>query len=278
MIDGAELRDVAPPITPTAIAGAYTVGDGQANPPRTTRAFAAAAQRHGAHYRTGTQVHRLAVEGGRVTGLLVGDETVASEWVVLAAGAWSERLALGIGLDLPLRTRAPQMLLTDAAPSMLQPTVTGVGRQLSLKQLPTGEFLIGGGWPSDVLVDEAVMTGRVREESVAGSWAVATAVVPAVGKQRIAQRWCGLEAQCFDGVPLLGPAPVVDGLYLAAGFSGHGFQISPAVGRAIADALTGRPVEALNALSPARMLSFDPAAVAEFKTEPTGAIAAGLLG
>jgi len=278
MIDGPELLDVAPPITPTAIAGAYTVGDGQANPPKTTRAFAAAAQRHGARYRTGTAARGLAVAGDRVIGLMAGDETITAEWVVLATGAWSERLALGIGLDLPLRTRAPQMLLTDAAPSMLQPTVTGVGRQLSLKQLPTGEFLIGGGWPSDVLVDEGAMTGRVREESVAGSWVVASAVVPAVRKQRIAQRWCGLEAQCFDGVPLLGRAPGLDGLYLAAGFSGHGFQISPAVGRAVADALMGHSVEALEGLSPARTLSFAPTAIAEFKSEPTGAMAAGLLG
>jgi sarcosine oxidase, subunit beta len=76
--------------------------------------------------------------------------------------------------------------------------------------------------------------------------------VPAVGQQRVAQAWCGLEAQAEDEIPLIGPAPHHSGLYLALGFSGHGFAIAPAVGRAVADELAGQPAPALDGLRPTR--------------------------
>jgi sarcosine oxidase subunit beta len=170
------------------------------------------------------------------------------------------------------------MLLTTPAEPLLAPTVSGVGRQLSLKQLPTGEFFIGGGWPSDIHVDGNDLSCRVRPDSISGSWEVATAVVPVVSRQQIARSWCGLEAQSFDGVPLIGVAPGLDGLFLATGFSGHGFQLSPAVGRAVANALDGKPTPELADLSPSRMAHFDPTAVEQFVSESGPALSIGLLG
>jgi sarcosine oxidase subunit beta len=254
IVDAAEVRQIAPGLGPTVLAAAYTPDDGQAHPPSTTRAFAAAAQRYGAEYSTDTRVVALEWDGRRLAGVTTNAGSVGAERTVLAAGAWSIRLAASIGLDLPLLIRGPQMLLTAPAPAALGPTVTASGRLLSLKQLPSGEYFIGGGWPSDILDAVDSLTCRVREDSVAGSWAVATAVVPAVASTSIADRWCGVEAEAFDGVPLIGPAPGYPGLFLAVGFSGHGFQISPAVGRAVADALSGeqKTVPELDPLSPAR--------------------------
>lgn len=85
----------------------------------------------------------------------------------------------------------------------------------------------------------------------------------------MARAWCGLEAESFDGIPFIGPLPGVEGLTLAAGFSGHGFALAPAVGRAVADQLAGLPTPELGALSPARMAGFDPAAVVAFISAPT---------
>lgn len=278
IIQGAELRTVAPAVTPGALAGAYTPDDGQAHPPSTTRAFASAAQRQGAQFTTGTRVDRLVRQGDRVTGVMAHAEHVVARWVVLAAGAWTPIIAASIGLELPLRARAPQMLLSSPATPVLAPTVTAAGRALSLKQLPSGEFFIGGGWPSDILEDGERLTCRVREDSIAGSWAVATAVVPLVGTQHVSRSWCGLEAECFDGVPLIGPARDCPGVYLAVGFSGHGFQIAPAVGRAVADALSGKPAPELEVLDPARVAHFDPAALAAYKAEPATARRGPTLG
>ena len=64
--------------------------------------------------------------------------------------------------------------------------------------------------------------------------------IPAVGEQKIARQWCGLEAQSFDGIPFIGAVPSFERLTVATGCSGHGFAIAPASGRAIADQLAGR--------------------------------------
>ena len=118
----------------------------------------------------------------------------------------------------------------------------------------------------------------MRPDSISGSWAVATAAVPVVGQQRIASSWCGLEAQCFDGVPLIVVVPGFDGLFLATGFSGHGFQLSPAVGRAVADALDGKRTPELAELSPSRIADFDPTSVEQFISESGSSLTIGLLG
>jgi sarcosine oxidase subunit beta len=188
---------------------------------------------------------------------------VAAETVVLAAGAWSDTLAATVGLRLPIRTRAFQMLRsTSAPPELLKPVVSALGRVLSLKQLPDGAFLLGGGWPGDPTPDRRGFT--VRQESIDGNWAEACAVLPAVGQQRLDRAWCGLEAESIDELPFVGQVPALDGLVVAVGFSGHGFAIAPAVGRAVADQIAGRVVPALDGLRPDRISRFDPAQVEQF--------------
>lgn len=246
---GVEARRLAPGLVGTVVAAAWSLADGQANPVATTRAFAAAATARGAVYHTGTAA-RLLRDGDRVRAVAAGAETLAGDAIVVAAGAWSAGLLRQIGVHLSIAPRAPQMILTEPAQPVLAPTITGTGRALSLKQLPDGSYFIGGGWPSDVDADR--MTCAVRDDSVRGSWQVATEIFAPLRTCRIQQAWCGLEAQSADGVPLIGPVPGVAGLYVAAGFSGHGFQLSPAVGAAVAASLHGEPAPELEPLSPAR--------------------------
>lgn len=249
IVSAAEARTLAPGIADTVIAGAFSPGDGQANPVKTTRAFAAAAAARGVSYRTGVPA-RLLREEDTVRGAVAGGDTFTADTIVVAAGAWSAGLAGQIGVHLSIAPRGPQMILTDPAPPVLAPTITGSGRALSLKQLPTGAYFIGGGWPSDV--DTGRMTCTVRDDSVRDSWRVATEVFAPLRTCRIRQAWCGLEGESADGVPLIGPVPGVAGLYIAAGFSGHGFQLAPAVGAAVAASLHGERDPGLDPLSPTR--------------------------
>jgi sarcosine oxidase, subunit beta len=96
----------------------------------------------------------------------------------------------------------------------------------------------------------------MRPSSIQGNWATASELLPAVGEQRIARSWCGLEALSSDDIPLVGVIPGLDGLTLAVGFSGHGFALAPAVGRSVADQIEGRPTPELDGLSPNRMINF----------------------
>src|SRR5215207_1741130 len=148
LLDGKEAREVVPVLSETVSAASYSPKDGQADPVLTTRAFVAAAERHGAEYWTDTATLSLIVEGSRVTGLRTARGDVSADAIVLAAGAWTDELALTAGLKLPIRTRVPQILISSPAPlGTLVPVMGTAGRRLSLKQLRTGEFMLGGGWP-----------------------------------------------------------------------------------------------------------------------------------
>jgi sarcosine oxidase subunit beta len=263
LLDRHEVRALVPSVAEQVVAGSYSPADGQADPALTTRAFAAAARSSGVSYWMDTAAEALRTRGHRVIGVRTERGDVDADTVVLAAGAWSDELACGIGLRLPIRTAVYQMLRSTPAPDhLLQPVLSSIGRSLSLKQLGDGAFLVGGGWPGDVIPGRRGYA--VRESSVALNWAAACAVLPAVATQRVERVWCGLEAQSIDDLPFIGRVAGCDGLVLAVGFSGHGFALAPAVGRAVADAVLGRPAPELDALAPARIQRFDAAEVTAF--------------
>jgi sarcosine oxidase subunit beta len=266
LLDAKDTHEIVPALAAQVIAASYSPADGQADPPRSTRAFADAAQRLGATYWTETECTGLTVSGARLTGARTSREDVSAAQGVLAAGAWSDDLTGAVGLRLPIRMQALQMLRSSPAETGILTPVLGVmSRRLSLKQLPDGAFLLGGGWPGDVA--KARRGYEMHHESMSGNWAEAVAVLPAVGEQQIARAWCGLEAMSIDNIPFIGPVPGLDGLTIATGFSGHGFAISPAVGRAVADQLAGQPTPELAGLSPARIAAIPAAQVNAFLRE-----------
>jgi sarcosine oxidase subunit beta len=266
VLSAPEMRERFPGLTSHAVAGLYSRADGQAHAGRTARAFAAAAARQGAMLRFSREAC-LVISGGAVQGLRFADgETVQAPQVVVAAGAWSAALLAACGVTLPLRARALQMLLSEVAAPGLAPTVTAVGRNLSLKQLPSGQFMVGGRWFAACSGGDFAAATPIADQ-VARQWATAVAVLPALAGLRLSQVWAGVEAQSIDGLPFIGPA-AIDGLYLATGFSNHGFQISPAVGELVADALAGLPAPLLAAFAPSRPLLHTTAELTAFVDEP----------
>ncbi|HKB25078.1 MAG TPA: FAD-binding oxidoreductase [Methylomirabilota bacterium] len=239
-LDAAAARRLVPGVAPGCLGAAYCAIDGQAGAPETVQAFATAARRLGARVEEGVGARALVVERGRVVGVVRTDGVrERCDVAIVAAGVWSAPLLAALGIHLPLATRPLQMLLTAPAPRALAPVVGCFDRKLSLKQLDDGAYLIGGGWPARV-VDEAANRWEVLDASVRGSLEVARTVYPALAGGPLARSWAGLEAFTPDELPVLGPVPGVDGLLVAAGFSGHGFALVPAVGDVLARSALGR--------------------------------------
>ena len=262
-VSGNDFARLAPALTRRALLGAFTPGDGQAHPARTARAFTAAAVRAGATTRFGEVAHIDAEAGAAV--LHVGPQRLSAERIVLAGGAWSVTMLDRLGLVLPLRWRGLTMLLSEVAAPLLGPTVTAVGRNLSLKQSPSGQMMVGGRWLADPV--EGAVEARPVPANLAPQWAGAVALVPAMASLGLAQTWAGVEAQTIDSLPFLGPAPLRN-LYVATGFSNHGFQISPEIGAQVAaDLLSGeQPLLAPFRLD--RAVATDAAGIARFRSEP----------
>jgi sarcosine oxidase subunit beta len=240
IVDETAMRRLAPGLSRECLGGVHSALDGQAEAMPTVLAFAAAARRLGARIDDGVGARRLMVERGRVVGVERTDGIrVACDVAIVAAGAWSATLLAPHGVQLPLHTRALQMLLTAPAAPALAQVVGCFDRKLSLKQLADGAYLIGGGWPASV-TDEAENRYEILDDSVRASREIAGTVYPAVKNAALARSWAGLEAFTPDEVPFIGPVPGLDGLLVVAGFCGHGFALSPAVGDILARLALGR--------------------------------------
>jgi sarcosine oxidase, subunit beta len=248
MVYGDDLRELVPGVAPHIIAGSHCPTDGHAMPPWVAKAFTHAAVRHGATLYQFTTVTGLTIEQERIAGVETSRGHISCDWVINAAGAWGKELAKMAGVDLPIETRALQMLLTEQMPPILKQVLGCVSKQVSLKQIPTGSYLIGGGW--DGTVRQERRFGRVRGGSITGSAAHSSTIYPILKQAHLLRSWTGLEAFVADGVPIVGPVPEVQGLLIACGFSGHGFALAPEIGVIMREfVMIGEPMTPVEGLS-----------------------------
>lgn len=266
LVDRGIVEKLAPGLDERIVAGSLSPVSGHADARLTTRAFAEAARRYGASYWTGTECFALHRVADRVVGALTERGSVQAQQTVLAAGAWSGELASTIGIQLPLRKRVLQALLsTPASPGMLLPVLSTVRGTFSLKQQPGGAFLLGGGWPGDLTPDGRFYT--LRKASQQGNWSLACEIFPPLRALQLAGAWGGLQVGSPDDLPFIGSFSGLAGLTLALG-SWYGFALAPAIGSSVAAHLAGQPTPELDQLTPERIAHFTLAEVAAFLTAP----------
>jgi sarcosine oxidase subunit beta len=236
LVSATEAADLVPGLLPDGVEGAsYCAEDGYFDKPQgVVEAFAEAAQKAGV-----TIVHREVTALQRTESgwqLRFGDGTTAAAGcVVVAAGYGSPAVTASLGVELPIRKEARYLFFSaPIAERLLEPLVVAAERRFAAKHLADGRVLA-----SDLGADGDPESGRRH-------WRATVAR----GIQSLLPR---LEFVSFDLLvegfydvtpdhqPILGTVPGLDGLWLAAGFSGHGFMFAPAVGRRLADAIGGEP-------------------------------------
>lgn len=251
LVDAAEVRRLVPGVAPHVVGALVCRGDGAADPMRTVMAFRHAAVEAGVELLEG-----VAARGIRRTpaGLAVETDRGVFEGTRVAncAGMWAAGIARGVGDDIPCRPRASMMMVTERVPRFVEPTIGATSRPLSFKQSASGTLVIGGGLQGRC--DPATETSVVDFRNLARGARTVTDLFPAVRDVRIVRTWCGIEAETPDGVPVIGESPACPGLIHSFGYSGHGFQLAPAAGAAVAELLahgsTNMPVAAF---APARL-------------------------
>jgi sarcosine oxidase, subunit beta len=210
---------------------------------RTAQWFAAAARAAGVTVRQGAAVRALAASGGRVTGVELADgSTVGADAVVVAAGPWSVGLLAAQGIDLPITVHREQIVLIDPGRDLGPvPVFSDLVSLQYVRPESGGEILFGN---SDLAVlepaDPDAYSNRATDAFVELAVDKVGTRFPGLDAASIASTYAG----CYDVTPDFNPAisrTGIDGLVVAAGFSGHGFKISPSVGRLVADlVLDGR--------------------------------------
>lgn len=252
LVDAAELRRLAPALSPHCVGALVARRDGAADPHRTIAAFRRACEAGGVVIAEGCGVEAVDRTGGDWL-LICGDRRFRAPHVVNAAGAWAGRLAALFGDAIPLGVRASMMIVTERLAPLLDPVVSVVGRALSFKQASQGTLVIGGGLQGTADLDRERSTVDFRR--LAKGARAAGDLFPAVRGVRIARCWTGIEAQTSDHIPVIGLSPNAPGLVHAFGFSGHGFQLVPVVGAILAELVCeGRTRREIAAFAPGRLM------------------------
>ncbi len=193
--------------------------------------------------------------GGRVSGVRLGSGVnLNSRYVVNCAGAWAGKVAQTAGVVLPVKPVKRQVFALDTAVKPQGP--------LPLTILPSGLYfrtetgdllLLGKSMAEDPVGFDFTWDDKRFTEIL---WPQLANFVPAFDTLKLRRGWAGLYAvNTLDGNAILGEWPELRGFYLANGFSGHGLQQAPAVGRYISELILGlRPTLDLSILRPERIL------------------------
>ncbi len=230
-------------------AATFCARDGIADPNGVTMGFARGARQLGVEIRRGAEVTGLSVEKGRVVGVATSAGTIATRTVVNAAGPWAGRIAAMAGAIVPVEPLRRHIFI--AAPPAAGWAASGPGGtrgapdtcvmvidfETSFYFHREGANLLFG------MGDEAERPGfdtTVRWDFLERVTPVAVRRLPALSDAAVSHAWAGLYEMTPDAMPIIGPVPEVEGLHVIAGFSGHGFQHSPAAGRLLADVIAGR--------------------------------------
>lgn len=245
---GADVRIIAPDdaralvpslVVDDAIAAVWGPTDGYASPNDVVQAYATQARARGVRIIEETPVTGLRVERGRVTAVETPAGAIAARLVINAAGPWAPLVGHMAGLELPVDPRRRHIFVTDAFDGVRHPlplvTDTGSGFYCRSEQgailMSPGD--IGAATAYEAEVDWGALEGAVEK---------AVRRIPALEGARVRHAWAGLRPLTPDGRAILDWAPGIEGLFLAVGFCGHGFQHSFAVGETVTEwLLDGRP-------------------------------------
>lgn len=244
IVDATEARRRVPMLDTSDVLGAAWIAtDGTTNPVDTARAFAVGARKGGARILERTPVTRMLIESGRVAGIETPSGNVRCEKAVLCAGMWTQRLAADLGWSVPLHAAEHFYVVTEAIPA-LDPSTATV-RDLDgcfYAKEDAGKLLVGffepqgrpwgmdgipesfsfDSLPVDLAYIEPYLQNAVRR-------------MPALANAGLKLIFSGPESFTPDNRFLLGPAPHIDNLYVAAGFNSCGIESSGGAGKVMAE-------------------------------------------
>ncbi len=219
--------------------GTFAQTDGSVDPNAVLRGYRNKAIELGAEY-VEDDVQALLQADGRMTGARLSSGVASAQTVVATAGAWTADLVRPLGVDLPVQpVMRTVYVVSSTVPANGLPSVF----------LPSGVYalpehdqtwLIAWSRPEDPVGYDFTPAGQQRFVEVI--WPALIEHLPAFDSLQVETSWAGLYAvNTLDGNAILGEWPGLQGLHLATGFSGHGFQQCPAVGRYLAEGILGLP-------------------------------------
>ena len=240
---------------------------GFADPVLTVESLVRSAERDGLLVYEGCEVLGIPTVNGRVAGVVTGDGEIATSVVVNACGPWGDRIGRMVGVDYPITFSREHEAIFDA-PTLENgqefpdfPVISDVPQRLYCRPYVGGKILVGDGWPKEKEpVDPETYDDGTDEAHVSKMVPRLVNRLPALAPVITQPNYGGTFVTGYSGVyditedwyPIVGEEEV-GGYYSCFGGSGHGFKLGPAIGEALADAISGRtPAIDISSLSGSR--------------------------
>jgi sarcosine oxidase subunit beta len=221
-----EAGELVPQVLTSDLVGAtFCPSDGYATPEALVQGYATAARRSGVTIRQGERAARILTANGRVQGVQTErGERIDTSTVICAAGTGSRAMAATAGVDLPVSAERRRIFFSSQSGGIADDVPLTVDFASGFYFHREGPGLLFGG----------------RELTAEEIMAPATHRLPAIADLPLTSTWHGDYDMSPDHNAMVGHSAQLSGFYYATGFSGHGFQLSPAVGEHLAELVTGR--------------------------------------
>lgn len=227
VIDRAEMKDIVPELDVSRfVAASWNPEDGVVFPWPFVWGYARACEKLGVSLHTHTEVRELETTSGRVSGVVTSRGRIATEKVLVCAGAWSPEITRMVGVELPSHPHRHEICSSEPLKPFLRPLVGDLADGLYFSQSMRGE-IVGG------IANANVPEGLDQRSSMRFLGLYASALsraMPVLGDVKILRQWAGCYDITPDGNPLVGDVDEVPGMYLMSGFMGHGFMMAPVMG------------------------------------------------
>lgn len=224
--------------------GAWEPESGFADGYATASAFAAAARRAGAEIWETVAAQRVVVEGGAVRAVLTARGEISTRAVLVACGPWTPPLLRPLGVEVPIQSARQQVvqLGLPGAFGTLRTVIEDMALGFYVRPEAGGTVLAGVlEEEAEQIVDADAFNRGVDFDFVERTGRAWAQRYPSASEAQFRQGYASLYDITPDWQPILGAVEGIRGLYLAAGFSGHGFKLSPALGELFAALIAGDP-------------------------------------
>ena len=239
-----DVARVEPRIDPAGLGAVLWEPDsGYGDPTGVTRGFAEGARRRGVTIEQGVGVTAILRRGDRVRGVMTtGGETVDTPVVVNCCGLWSPALARLAGLELPIVVGRHPVFVVERDAAFGPPHRVYLDLAGGAYARPeTGGLTLTGSLTDDEAkhpMDPALLGAEVGHAEAEDALERTARAMPRLADARYRRGWAGAFDITPDWMPILDETPLA-GFWVAAGMSGHGFKLSPAVGEMMAALITG---------------------------------------
>ncbi len=251
-----ELRELAPNVwAEDILLAAYEPYSGYADPTATTFSLLSAARQQGVQLRQQIEVQGFVTQGERILGVQTSEGVIEAGTVVCATGGWTMELLAKLGLKFPVWNVRQQVAILQRPDEAQSDHMTYIDGVLDVYYRPDspGLTLVGGG-AMEPGVDPDHFEHNADASFIEEIAEKVSRRMPALENASYVRGWSGIFAVSADLHPLLGPVPGYENLYAIFGCNGTGFKTAPAVGKALAEQITGvsEPDIPITSLRPAR--------------------------